>query len=100
MLNILPSPKLHTLAVYKFLFELKSCIAPESVKNMFVFNSDVHSHVTRQSSNLHVESVTSEVRLRNIRHQAAQLHNCGDDITYDVSYVTFKYLIRSVLLFT
>jgi len=100
LLKIIPFPKLHTSFVYIFLYKLHQNMVPPAISSTYQFNSNVHSHVTRHSQNLHVNHVSSALRHRSLRHQAITLHNSDDNIDYDISYQSFKFFIKTILLFT
>ena len=99
MLNILPLDKLHTYSLYMFLYKIINNVAPPVVRNWFPINSNIHTHVTRQSSQIHVQQISSPSRERALRHQSIMLYNCDDHVAqYDLGYVSFKKFIRSYLL--
>ena len=98
MLKIIPLAKLHTLAVFLFLYKVVNTVVPSAISSMFVFNCDVHDHDTRQANNIHVDPVHCDIRIKCIRYQATTLYNFSDGLNYDVSYQCFKYLIKNFLL--
>ena len=98
LLRIVPFKKLHTLGVYVFLYKLINNVVPKSISTIFQFNHDLHSHDTRQSDNLHVESITYTPRKRCIRYQASILYSCDDAIMYDMTFAAFKFNIKTRLL--
>ena len=87
MLKIIPLAKLHTLAVFLFLYKVVNTVVPSTISSMFVFNRDVH-----------VDPVHCDIRIKCIRYQATTLYNCSDGINYNVSYQCFKYVIKHLLL--
>ena len=98
MLKIIPLAKLHTLAVFLFLYKVVNTVVPSAISSMFVFDLDVHAHDTRQANNIHVDPVHCDIHIKCIRYQARTLYNCSDGINYNVSYQCFKYLIKHLLL--
>ena len=98
LLRIVPFKKLHTLGVYVFLYKLINNAVPKSISSIFQFNHNLHNHGTRQSDNLHVDSITYIPRRRSIRYQASILYSCDDDIMYNMTYAAFKYNIKTRLL--
>jgi len=100
LLKIVPFPKLHTFYVYTFLYKVRNSIAPKIICDEFQVNSDIHGHFTRQSKNIHVRQISSALRERSLHHQAITIHNCDESIDYDLPYHTFKYFVKTVLLFT
>ena len=99
MLRIVPFRKLHTFNVYLFIYKIRNNLMPASILSMFVLNSAIHGHDTRQANKFHVDQLNTPVRKRSLRYQATLLYNCGDDIAFDIPYVAFKYDIKSILLF-
>ena len=100
LLRIVPFSKLHTLGVYVFLYKLINNAVPKSISATFQFNNNIHNHGTRQSQNIHIDSVTCTPRRRCIRYQASVLFTCDDIVInmYNLPYVVFKYNIKSRLL--
>ena len=98
MLKIIPLAKLHTLAVFLFLYKVVNTVVPSTISSMFVFNRDVHDHDTRQANNIHVDPVHCDIRIKCICYQATTLYNCSDGFNYNVSYQCFKYVIKHLLL--
>jgi len=99
MLSILPFGKLHTFTVYKFIYNIFHNITPAVIARTFNLNADVHDHDTRHSSKFHVQSISTGMRKRSLRHQVCLLHNSTNSIEYDIPFVTFKYFVKTILLF-
>ena len=98
-LNILPLPKLHTYNVYLVLYKVLNNLSPSVIINMFSLNSDIHSHFTRQSTQIHVEQTMFTVRQLSLRYEATTLYNCDDSTSYDIDFFSFKKFIKCKLLY-
>ena len=84
-LRILKLHDINSFLITNFMFKFYHNDLPDIFKDMFTYNSSVHSHNTRQNYLLHVPIVQSNLTLMNIRYvgvikwnKAAKLllHNC------------------------
>ena len=91
--------KLYKYNVYIFIYKLVHNLLPPSVISTFSLNNHIHDHDTRHSGRLHVTTVEFEPRKRALRHQSSILHNSNQFVDYNVPFVSFKYAIKTLLLF-
>ena len=62
-LNCLPFNELVSLSALSFMYKLHMSTSPSLFKDLFVRNSDVHSHNTRQKSLIHQPNVATNIAL-------------------------------------
>ena len=98
LLRIIPLNKLHTYSIYVFLFKLINNTLPSSISSSFQFNNDLHNHFTRQTNNIHIDSISKPLRQCSVRYQASTLYSCDDSLLYNLPFVSFKYMTKTRLL--
>ena len=81
------------------MYKYNSNLLPEAFRDMFVFNSNVHSYNTRQSSHFHLHKITSSLVTKSVSHHGALLWNSlNNDIKSVKTLTAFKRKLKNVLL--
>ena len=91
--------RLYKYSIYIFLYKLVNQLHPLSVQSAFALNNSVHHYSTRHSEFLHVNTYECATRKRALRHQSSIIQNSNPGIDYRVSFPSFKFHIRTLLLY-
>ena len=102
-LNLLKLTDIYYLNLGKFMFKQMNNLLPTCFKNIFVFTSDVHCHVTRNSSRKHLYQYfnrTLKIVFKNSPQQRGikYWNSLADDIKQCVSLQTFTKKLKFNLL--
>ena len=72
---------------------------PFSIRSIFVQNTDIHSHYTRQATNYHIPSIRTSFAHKTIKFEGPKLWNSlGDSLKRSGNLSTFKNKYKSILL--
>ena len=72
---------------------------PFSIRSIFVQNTDIHSHYTRQATNYHIPSIRTSFAHKTIKFEGPKLWNSlGDSLKRSGNFSTFKNKYKSILL--
>ena len=90
---------LYKYCVFIFLYKLNNNLLPRGIQSSFTLlsNNQIHQHNTRQASQLHVQRIQYEARKRALRNQSKIVSKANPDLDYSVSFVTFKFYIKTIL---
>ena len=91
--------RLYKYSIYIFLYKLVNQLHPLSVQSAFALNNSVHHYSTRHYEFLHVNTYECATRKRALRHQSSIVQNSNPGIDYRVSFPSFKFHIRTLLLY-
>ena len=91
--------RLYKYSIYIFLYKLVNQLHPLSVQSAFALNNSVHHYSKRHSEFLHVNTYECATRKRALRHQSSIIQNSNPGIDYRVSFPSFKFHIRTLLLY-
>ena len=81
------------------MYKYKNKLLPESFKDFFTLNSDIHSYPTRNSQNFHLVNPRLLIAHTSIRHHGPDLWNTlPDNITSCQNLFAFKAIIKKRLL--
>jgi len=84
-----------TLQSLIFMYKYKNKLLPESFKDFFTLNSDIHSYPTRNSQNFHLVNPRLLIAHTSIRHHGPDLWNTlPDNITSCHNLFAFKARIK------
>ena len=98
-LNLLKLDEIFVLNVMMFMFNFKHYLLPQVFNDMFLLNSSVHSHSTRQQNMYHNLPWRLQIRSKSIRIQGTLIWNkLIQNFDYNCSYATFKFHVRKYLL--
>ena len=93
--KILPLYDLYRYQGAIFVYDSLCNNLPPYFKNMYVENSNIHSHNTRKSSNIHIDNRKLVASSKSIRHQLPLLWN---ELPEDIKCITnrnrFKYKLK------
>ena len=83
-----------------FMFKVSNCMIIEIFQNLFVKNSEIHGHLTRQSAEYHIPIVHTESAKRNIRFHGVKTWNdlMKKGISKDCSEAVFKKNLKKLLI--
>ena len=98
-LRILTIPKLFVYCVQLFMFKIHHGMVPPIFRNFFAYNHTIHSHMTRQSNQLHTFGASTTQRLRTVRSVGVSIFNHFDGIlNMDCLFMTYKYHLKQYLI--
>ena len=100
--NVLPIPLLHEMKFLELIFKFHyyNHSLPDVFKNYYVVNSSVHGHSTRNKSNLHLATVSSNYGKRSSVFRAGQFWNVlPNSFKLLSSFSLFKKNIKQYLLY-
>ena len=92
--------KLYEYNVYMFIYKLLNNQLLPGIQSSFVFNNHIHDHSTRHSGGIHMHTINCTTRQNAIRHQSAVLYNKRPDINYNVPITSFKFCLKTTLLYS
>lgn len=97
--NILNIFDLYKLQVASFMYLFHNNYLPTNFSNYFKTNNSIHSHNTRASINLHIESCRTNIRYFTIRMAGPRIWNNLDSCTRaSISIHSFKRALKKILL--
>ena len=80
------------------MFKVHHRIAPTVFLDLFKFNRDIHSYMTRQKDNIHVPIARTNYMLRSISVKGARIWNkYSDQINPDCSPLCHKIQMKRIL---
>ena len=96
LLNIFDINKLELAT---FMFKFRNNALPESLCNLFKFNSQIHNYNTRSMNKFHLWSVTSQNEVQSITHTGPRTWNAIPDSFTKLSFLSvFKRKYKGHLL--
>ena len=97
-LNLLPLKQLYFYRIGMFMFKIYHDNVPPVCQSLFITNTSVHSHYTRQRNHLHVPISNSMCLSRTLRIKGVEVWNrIFDFIDVHCSISCFKNRLRNVL---
>ena len=82
---------LNVLQVGCFMYKAMNNLLPEAFANFVELNSNIHSHETRSSSNIHVVSFPLNVRKANIKCHGTSVWNISPlAVRLSTTFTIFK----------
>ena len=100
--NTLPIPELHHFQLLCLVFKYFNCKdkLPTVFTNFFTLNSEIHTHNTRFTNDLHLSRVNSLRGVRCVKFKASQFwNNLPTKLKATKNFGTFKRQLRNFLLF-
>ena len=100
--NTLPIPKLHNFQLLCLVFKYFNCNKklPIIFTNFFTPNSEIHTHHTRSTNDLHLSRVNSSRGVRCVKFKASQSwNNLPTKLKVIKNFGTFKRKLVNYLLF-
>ena len=98
-LKLMNLSNVYVMNVLMFMYKYKHGFLPVVFGDMFISNSSIHGHYTRQSNNFHSPYWRLEIVRRSIRVQGVLYWNFMlNNIDYRCSLVTYKYHLKRYLL--
>ena len=81
------------------MFKIAKLTVPISIFRLFKLNSDVHNYNTRQAHHIHSFKGNNEFIYRTFKFQSVDIwNNILQNININVSFLTFKHLLKHFLL--
>ena len=98
--KLLKIKEINEFLTARFMFKIFKGTIIDTLQELFLKNTDIHSYATRQSSEYHVPRVHTELSKRNIRFHGVKVWNnlMKKGITKDCSEAVFKNLLKKVLI--
>ena len=74
-------------------------VLPAAIKSIFLLNSVVHSHFTRQASNYHISYTRTSLAHKTIKHEGPMLWNMlKEQLKASKSVFIFKRVFKTEIL--
>ena len=97
--ELLNLKNLYVYCAQIFLYKHHQRVLPEVFSHFFEMNNVVHDHYTRQEKHFHVPLCKSSQKSRCLRCSGVKINNyMTAQISYNCSYVSFKYTLKRHLL--
>ena len=98
-LAVLDIKKFNVYNIGLFMYKYDKGKLPNIFNNIFLKNSDVHDHFTKQSTLLHLPFYHTDYGQRSFRYQAVLIcNNIYSELSVNVLIGTFKNHLKSYLL--
>ena len=99
-LGLLKLSQIYMYAITVFMFKYQRGLLPDIFNDLFVYNSSIHGHATRQNNLLHVPVSKSLVLSRSIRIKGVSIwNNLSKLVNHDCSFGKYKYDLKQYLLY-
>ena len=98
-LNILPIDKLIQNRIGLFMYKMYNGLHPPTINNMYIKNSDIHTHNTRHKNYLHVSMAHSDLYAKSFYCSSILIWNeIMNKIEVSISFPQFKNVLKQYLL--
>ena len=98
-LNILPIDKLIQDRIGLFMYKMYNGLHPPTINNMYIKNSDIHTHNTRHKNYLHVSMAHSDLYAKSFYCSSILIWNeIMNKIEVSISFPQFKIVLKQYLL--
>lgn len=98
-LNLLTLKQLYMYSIQLFMFKYQNDILPDIFSDFFVLNMNIHSHNTRQISQLRPPLAKSFQRQRSIRISGPLTHNCFcNQLSYQNTFPVYKSKLKKYII--
>ena len=98
-LNIMKIHDVNTYLIAVFMYKFRHRKLPEFFNDMFDYNSSIHDHDTRLSSELHVPLVRTNLTKMSIRYSGVIIWNKMARLTsYQCTIETFKKKLKTIFI--
>ena len=99
-LKLLKLNEIYKLSIGRFMFKVFTYQIIETFQALFVRNSDIHSHNTRQLTHYHIPKIRTNLGKQGIRYQGAYMWNKIMDlgISNDCSEAVFNITLKRALI--
>ena len=99
-LHVLKLHDLNSYLITNFMFKVYHGDVPSIFQDMFILNSAIHSHNTRQHSELHVPRVCSNILKMSIRYAAVIIWNkASRSLNVNCTLNTFKKRLKGSIIY-
>ena len=98
-LGLLKLKDIYVMNVMLFMFKLKHAMLPVIFNSMFIANSAIHTHFTRQAEDYHIPAWRLQIRKRSICVQGPLIWNkLVHNFNINVMLPTFKFNVKWYLI--
>ena len=92
---------IHSFQTAIFMYKCWINTIPLAFRNIFVYNSDIHSHPTRHSSDFHLTNPKIIMAYKSIRHHGPDIWNAlPGNIKHSATLYSFKASMKKYLIST
>ena len=97
-LRILTLQQINTFQTGIFMYQHTKGKSPDACLHMFVQNSSIHNHYTRQHQNLHIIRCRTKIKQFSIKYHGVKIWNNIPPLIKNYSYQMFKNYFKLYLL--